>query len=792
MPKSIDDETREILLSFIAEGYERLDDSEAQLAKLDDGDNTARLNSIFRLFHSVKGSAGYLGLENIKKLTHEAETLLDVFLKEGVGITQDSIDVVYSTVDVLRSLIGITEREYTDEPGEKEAADQTVKITAMIRELRATKISGSKERDGSTVGIKNANAAQESQSSAHEISPAPDSGNAPERAQNTIPNEIELTELVTRDMAQRFIGECADLLDRVERIALAIAPKEIATEAINDIFRAIHTIKGNSGFFGYAYLESSCMEFESVLDEARKKNAPVGEAFVNSVIGRVDRVRASLSSVVIHDGSDGNGLSADSRGGSKDAYDAQANAKEAATATKPDEPYKPLGEILVDMGAVGNETIRDALNEQERPLGEILLQKGVVSPEHIEEALKIQKTQAQAGGDEPRELVRKEIRVDTAKLDKLFELVGELITAESMVINCPDLAGLKLDNFTKSFASLNKISREIQETTMMIRMIPLDGLFQKMTRLVRDLSRKIDRPVNFIVSGQDTEMDKNVIEQISDPLVHILRNAIDHGIESKDRRKSVGKPETGTVWLNARYEGSEICISVRDDGGGLDRERILAKAVSKGLVSSDPATIPDSEVYAFIFEPGFSTAEVVSDVSGRGVGLDVVKKNLERIRGRIDIKTNAGQGTEFILRIPLTMAIIDGITVRVGRNMYSLPLNDIIEFLKISPAQITQAKHSEATVNLRKEFLPLIKLGNVFNVADAIMNPTDGIVIAVQNNGKKACLLIDEVIGNQQIVVKSLSEYLGKVEGISGCSILGDGGVSFIIDTGKLLSLKLA
>ncbi len=791
MPKSIDDETREILLSFIAEGYERLDDSEAQLAKLDDGDNTARLNSIFRLFHSVKGSAGYLGLENIKKLTHEAETLLDVFLKEGVGITQDSIDVVYSTVDVLRALIGITEREYTDEPGEKEAAEQTTKITAMIRELRAKKKSGENGGCEAKGGTQSASPDPEHPSSIQEISPASNSGNAPEIAQKTIPNEIELTELVTRDMAQRFIGECADLLDRVERIALSIAPKENATEAVNDTFRAIHTIKGNSGFFGYAFLESSCMEFESILDEARKKNGPIGESFVNTVIGRVDRLRSALSSVVIRDNVKAPGRSSESPGDSSETNITQTDGTPAASA-KTEDSYKPLGEILVDMGAVGNDTIRDALNEQERPLGEILLQKGVVSPEHIEEALKIQKTQAQANGDEPRELVRKEIRVDTAKLDKLFELVGELITAESMVINSPDLAGLKLDNFTKSFASLNKISREIQETTMMIRMIPLDGLFQKMTRLVRDLSRKIDRPVNFIVSGQDTEMDKNVIEQISDPLVHILRNAIDHGIESKDRRKAVGKPETGTVWLNARYEGSEICISVRDDGGGLDRERILAKAVSKGLVSADPATIPDSEVYAFIFEPGLSTAEVVSDVSGRGVGLDVVKKNLERIRGRIDIKTNAGQGTEFILRIPLTMAIIDGITVRVGRNMYSLPLNDIIEFLKISPAQITQTEHSEATVNIRKEFLPLIKLGNVFNVADAIMNPTDGIVIAVQNNGKRACLLIDEVIGNQQIVVKSLSEYLGKVEGISGCSILGDGGVSFIIDTGKLLSLKLA
>mgnify|MGYP001810294842 CR=1 FL=1 len=776
MPKSIDDETREILLSFISEGYERLDDSEAQLAKLGDGDDTGRLNSVFRLFHSVKGSAGYLGLENIKRLTHEAETLLDVFLKEKIPATQDALDVVYATIDVLRNLIGITEREFSDETGAKESSEQTTKITAMIAKLRADKSGEDRVRESQKGNP-----------------PTKEAGEIPEDPCDTMPNEISLTDLVTRDMAQRFVGECADLIDHAEKTALAINPREPSTEGIHDIFRAIHTIKGNSGFFGYACLESVCMQFESVLDEARKRTDPCGEAFVNMVIHEIDRIRAHLSTVIIREkGSASLQSAADASTSTCVSGESLIASADGETDKQAGSSYKPLGEILVDMGAVANETIREALSEQERPIGEILLQKGVVSPEHIEEALKIQKTQGAVAGETPKEVIRKEIRVDTAKLDKLFELVGELITAESMVINNPDLAGLKLDNFSKAFGSLNKISREIQETTMMIRMIPLDGLFQKMTRLVRDLSRKIDRPVNFIVSGQDTEMDKNVIEQISDPLVHILRNAIDHGIESKERRKATGKPETGSVWLNARYEGSEICISVRDDGGGLNRDKILAKAMSKGMVTGDPALISDADVNAFIFEPGFSTAEIVSDVSGRGVGLDVVKKNLERIRGRIEINSTFGQGTEFILRIPLTMAIIDGITVRVGVNKYSLPLNDIIEFLKITPEQITQAEKSEATVNIRKEFLPLIKLGNVFNIADAIVDPTEGIVIAVHNNGKKACLLIDEVIGNQQIVVKSLSEYLGKVDGISGCSILGDGGVSFIIDTGKLLSLKLA
>jgi two-component system chemotaxis sensor kinase CheA len=443
------------------------------------------------------------------------------------------------------------------------------------------------------------------------------------------------------------------------------------------------------------------------------------------------------------------------------------------------------------MGAASEVDVHNALDLQEKPLGAILVEEGKARPEDVERALEIQKSAAATEKPQTEEFQRKEIRVDTAKLDRLFELVGELITAEAMVANSPDISGLKLDGFSKSFGRLNKISREIQETAMMIRMIPLDGLFHKMSRLVRDLSRKSGKPVDFRVSGQDTEMDKNVIEQVSDPLVHILRNAIDHGLEAPGARLAAGKPEAGSVHLHAKYEGSEIWISVSDDGGGLDRARILAKAAEKGMLQGDPALLPDEEVWQFIFEPGFSTAARVSDVSGRGVGMDVVKKNLERIRGRVDIRTEAGRGTEFILKIPLTMAIMDGITVRCGQGYYSLPLGDILEFFQAQPGQICSAEGGEEAINLRGEVLPLVRLGEVFSLGGASLDPLSGILIVVQGAGRKVCLLIDEVVGNQQIVVKSLSEYLGKVEGISGCSILGNGTVSFIIDTGKLMAMRV-
>lgn len=775
MPAPIDDETREIIISFIEEGYERLDDAENQLSKLDDGgDRVPKLNSVFRLFHSVKGSAGYLGFDHIKRLTHVAETLLDVFLKEHIEATPDSIDTVLATVDILRRLIGIVEKHFSDAEGEAIATSQALVLESVIAALRGQK--------PTTRSVSEINTEPASSVSAS-AGPAPGA-----------PNLVRLTSLVTRDMVERFLGECADTVDATERIVLSLNAGKAEPERINDIFRAIHTIKGNSGFFGYALLESTCMELEGTLDEARKKNAPISEGFSNTLIKFIDRLRVMLSSAIIEDSADEDGIVAV---GSDFEPHSDTPAQPAGESSRTPESgetgaYKTLGEILVDMGATDSAHIDEALKEQVRPLGEILVQKGIVEPVVIEAALKTQQSQAAAADTEgSHEVVRREIRVDTAKLDKLFELVGELITAEAMVLNSPDLSGLKLDNFAKSFARLNKISREIQETTMMIRMIPLDGLFQKMRRLVRDLSRKFDKPIDFILSGQDTEMDKNVIEQIADPLVHILRNAIDHGIESRTERVAKGKAETGTVRLDARYEGSDIWITIKDDGAGLHRDRILAKAAERGILRGDPQTATDSEVWQYIFEPGFSTAAIVSEVSGRGVGLDVVKKNLERIHGRIDIKTQPGNGTEFVLVIPLTMAIIDGITVRVGKNRYSLPLGDIIEFVKITGDQLTTTDTEGDTVNIRDEFLPLIKICEVFRVSGAMENPTEGIVIIVHNNGRKACLLIDEVIGNQQIVVKSLSEYLGKVDGISGCSILGDGNVSFIIDTGRLLSLKL-
>jgi len=382
---------------------------------------------------------------------------------------------------------------------------------------------------------------------------------------------------------------------------------------------------------------------------------------------------------------------------------------------------------------------------------------------------------------------KKDIRVDTEKLDSLFDLIGELITAESMVIDSPDLRGLELESFQKSAAYLSKITRELQNITMSMRMIPLEGLFSKMNRLVRDLGRKFNKEIELEISGAETEMDRNIIEEISDPLVHIIRNAVDHGIEETAVRVAKGKKPNGKVGLNARYEGNEIWITVSDDGAGLDRARILEVATERGLINQG-AVLNDGEVFKLVFEPGFSTAKEVSEISGRGVGMDVVKKNLEKLRGNIDIHTVINKGTDFVLRIPLTLAIIDGVTLRCGTMLYSLPIGDVVEFQNFDPDKLTSTDPHHNVMRLRGEILPVMSLADFFTTSNQ-MAPDIGdkkVSIILKSQNRKMAVIVDEIVGYKQIVLKALPEFMSHLKGVSGCTIMGNGEVSLIIDVHAL------
>jgi two-component system, chemotaxis family, sensor kinase CheA len=351
-----------------------------------------------------------------------------------------------------------------------------------------------------------------------------------------------------------------------------------------------------------------------------------------------------------------------------------------------------------------------------------------------------------------------------------------------MVTNSADLKGLNLPNFSKSARMLNKITRELQGISMSIRMMPLEGLFNKMKRLVRDVSIKMKKKVNLIVKGQETEMDKNVIDEIADPLVHILRNAIDHGVEIPAIRAEAGKQETGTVKLSARYEGNEILILVEDDGAGIDRDVILAKAEEKGILKVAPETMSDRDVFALIFEPGFSTAAVVTDISGRGVGMDVVKKNIEKLKGRVTIDSVLGRGSRFTLRIPLTLAIMEAMVIRIGDAKFALPLLAVKESFRPDMNNISNTMDGLEVVRVREDVLPIYRLHELFNREPSTRLIEEGILIIIEYREKQVCVFADEIVGQQQAVIKGLSGYIGKVTGITGCMILGDGEIGLIID----------
>ncbi|MEW6119166.1 MAG: chemotaxis protein CheA [Pseudomonadota bacterium] len=378
------------------------------------------------------------------------------------------------------------------------------------------------------------------------------------------------------------------------------------------------------------------------------------------------------------------------------------------------------------------------------------------------------------------------IRVSVEKVDQLINLVGELVITQAMIdqrINALD--PIVHERLLNSANQLARNTRDLQEAVMSIRMMPMDYVFSRFPRMVRDLAGKLGKKVEFVTRGAATELDKGLIERIVDPLTHLVRNSVDHGIEMPEKRRASGKSETGKLTLSAAHQGGNIVIEVSDDGGGLNREKILAKARQNGLPVSD--AMPDSEVWQLIFAPGFSTAEIVTDVSGRGVGMDVVKRNITAMGGVVDIRSVPGSGTTISISLPLTLAILDGMLIKVGEEIYILPLGYVVESLQPAPMDVKEIAGQGRVVKVREEYLPLIPLYQIFAIAPKSEDPSQGILVILESEGKKAALLVDSLVGQQQVVVKNLESNFRKVAGISGATILGDGGVSLILDVAALL-----
>lgn len=713
-------EKLEMVLFFVTESRELLDDVEPQIIALESSAISSGvidadiLNAIFRLFHSLKGSASFLDLQTVVKVTHEAETLLDIFRAGQAVLNPGHIDLLIRTCDLIRNILDTVEQQLNDEGFEAVAAviiDDFKKAMAVIN---------------------------------GEISSE---------------NQEEMSLAITPEITGRFVEESIELLDDAEQALLILEKTPEDLDSAGQAFRDLHSFKGNAGFLAYAELEEVSRHAETLLDKIRTGAMVCDAIAVSFLLIAIDALREGVRQI-------GNNMSPELPGKQEICKYLKNIAAGAAADTGTSEPEPELNGPE-KRGNTANGSVQENAGEN----GEAEKQKTAVNEKATK---KIGQQQV--------------IRVDLEKLDKLLDLVGELVISEAMVANNQDLRGLQLDRFEKAVLHLDKITRDIQEVAMSMRMIPLSGTFSKMVRLVRDLSQKMNKKVSLEIIGEETEVDKTIIEQISDPLVHLIRNAVDHGIEAPAERIAMGKPESGRVTLEAKHSAGEVWITIEDDGRGLDREKILHKGIERGLLSDEEHDLKDEEVWRLIFEPGFSTTGEVSNISGRGVGMDVVKRNIEKLRGRVDIRSVKGTGTIFAVRIPLTLAIIEGMVVRIGHNRYTIPINSIKECLQPTDDQITCMPDNREVVSIRGELLSVLRLQELYDVQSDCLHLTDGILVVVENGDKKCCLFVDEVIGQQQIVIKGLSSYLGQAKSISGCAILGDGDVSLILDIDHLLN----
>jgi two-component system chemotaxis sensor kinase CheA len=451
----------------------------------------------------------------------------------------------------------------------------------------------------------------------------------------------------------------------------------------------------------------------------------------------------------------------------------------------PESQVPPLGEILEREEGIPPADVREALAQQKH-LGEILVATGKAKPEAVDRALdRQQKKRNQAESAT--------IRVATEKVDRLVNLVGELVITQAMLAQAAQSARDGADSEERmavALLQLDRQTRELQERVMGIRMVPVEMVFSRFPRMVHELAKQMGKELDLVLEGQATELDKTFIEMLVDPMTHLVRNAVDHGIETREARAAAGKPSKGTITLRAYSRGGHIHIEVKDDGHGLDPARILRKAIERGLLPPDVRP-SDEELFPVIFEPGFSTAEQVSDVSGRGVGMDVVRQNIRALGGRIDIASQLGQGSTFTLILPLTLAILDGLTVRVGADTFVFPLASVLESFQCRRDDIRTVKGDREVISLRGDFIPVMRLQRVLEGAGAASSAEERVLLVlVEAEGKRAAMAVDELLGQQQVVIKSLETHYRRVEGISGATILGDGRVALILDVTGLLRME--
>ena len=542
-----------------------------------------------------------------------------------------------------------------------------------------------------------------------------------------------------------FFEETSEHLASLETLLVGLDRKQPDPEAMNAIFRAAHSIKGSAGTFGFPDMAAVTHDLETLLDKARKGELVLTEEIVDITLE------------------------------ARDILLAQLDHHQGAAAVAP----SLVESLCARVRALASGTT-STVAEVDTP---------------VEAAVPIEVANAEQPKAAVKVIESSSIRVSVEKVDQLINLVGELVITQSMLALTEQSplndGSAEAERLLERLQQLERNTRELQETVMSIRMLPVSAVFNRFPRLVRDLAGKLDKHIELRTFGESTELDRGVIEKITDPLTHLIRNSVDHGIELPDERVAAGKPAKGVLTLSAYHQGGSVVIKIQDDGKGFDRDRILAKARERSIPLSDTPT--DQEIWNLIFAPGFSTADAVTDVSGRGVGMDVVRRNIENLGGRVDLQSAPGVGTTITIRLPLTLAIMDGMSVGIGEQNYIVPLTAIIESLRPLPKDLKSLVGHDGSkgrlVLVRGEYLPLVALHEVFNIEPKSAEPEKGILIIVDTESGRAALFVDELLGQRQVVIKSLESNYRKVPGISAATIMGDGSVSMILDVSEAVRL---
>lgn len=813
--------------TFFDEAAEHLAALEGALLRLLPGVNGPEsIAEAFRAVHSVKGAADAVGFPAIAQFSHAFESLLDQFRSRSAPVPRQMIDLLLESSDTLNALVTAARNNEVSPPGMQDVLERLKSAqqlplpgvelknhslvirphpeafrsgldpVPLLKELAAIGTLSDIQLDTSALpGLQELDpercylswklkvetaqpraaieevfafagdmiqVAIESPKEHSEVQEKSGHGSSEGSFFGSQDNSV-LEE--SGDLSGEFCTEADDHLQGADRHLLTIDGDPTNNEALNAVYRGFHTIKGVSSMLGLSAIQVLAHEAENLLNQAREGNILLQGKALDLAFASLDGLKRQVQFIrnwMTHRGTLEQDPALPALIAELRSLVSGLSPRETSLEPPPQQPSsKPVSSV--------------ADSPIDTPPGEPVSAPEKAAPP-VASASNSERTKHRASIGE-----KETVRVDRDRLDKLINTIGELVIAQSMAQEEFDEHTRRTGRHSRALPELSKISRDLQELSLSLRMVPLQGIFQKMNRLVRDLSRKVNKPVELEMHGEETELDKTVVDQLGDPLMHMVRNAVDHGLESQDERAASGKPREGRLTLRAYHQGGNVYIELTDDGKGLDRERILRKGIEKGLVE-ESQRLTDAEIYALIFEPGFSTAKAVTDVSGRGVGMDVVRRNVQALQGSIHIRTQVGKGTTFTIRLPLTLAIMDGLMVGLGDDVYVLPLLSVVESFRPQPGDVHIVAARGEVVTVRGEIVPLLRLNRLLGRASQVEDPCMGIVVLVEDQGKKHALLVDELLGQMQAVVKSLDANFRRVDGLAGATILGDGRVAMILD----------